>query len=58
MGEEREEREERLVVELIVGEERCDCRRGFLGEPVLLEGCWNEGVGAMVQHLLGIVVGD
>ena len=28
-----------------------------MGKPVLLEGCWNEGVGAMVQHLLGVVVG-
>ena len=29
-----------------------------MGKPVHLEGGWNKGVGAMVQHLLGVVVGD
>ena len=53
----REKKGRWLVEELIVGEERSDCWRGFLRKAVHLEGGWNEGVGAMVQHLLGVVVG-
>ena len=53
----REKKGRWLVEELVVGEELSDCWRGFLRKAVHLEGGWNEGVGAMVQHLLGVVVG-
>ena len=48
---------DRLVAELLMGEQSGHSRRGLLGEAGGSERLRGEGVAAVVQHELGTVVG-